>query len=115
MAIDGDGYLHLAWGTHGNPLLYTRSTTPVTSGQAMSFIGDTVGNSGAINTMTGSHETGTTYPNFIRIPGSDDLLFNYRTGGSGNGTYRITRYDDATDTWSWADETWVAEHRLHRV
>ena len=23
ISIDGDGYLHLAWGTHGNPLLYT--------------------------------------------------------------------------------------------
>jgi autotransporter-associated beta strand protein len=107
IGIDGDGFLHLAWGTHGNPLLYTRSTTPVTGGQALSLVGDTVGNSSAINTMTGSNETGTTYPNFIRIPGSGDLLFNYRTGGSGNGTYRIARYQDATDTWTWADQTWI--------
>ncbi len=107
IGIDGDGFLHLAWGTHGNPLLYTRSTTPVTSGQALSFTGDTIGNSAAINTMTGAHETGTTYPNFIRIPSSDDLLFNYRTGGSGNGVYRMSRYDDVTDTWSWTSEEWI--------
>ena len=107
IGIDGDGYLHLAWGTHANPLLYTRSTTPVTAGQALSLVGQATGNAGAINTMTGSNETGTTYPNFIAIPGSGDLLFNYRTGGSGNGTYRITRWNDATNTWTWADQTWI--------
>lgn len=107
LGLDGDGYLHLAWGTHGNPLLYSKTTTPVTGGQPMAFVGDSVGNGSAINTMTGSNETGTTYPNFLRIPGSNDLLFNYRTGGSGNGTYRITHYDDGTDTWSWADQVWI--------
>ncbi|MEN1678383.1 MAG: BNR-4 repeat-containing protein [Planctomycetota bacterium] len=107
VGVDGDGYLHLAWGTHADPLLYTRSTTPVTAGEPLAFIGDSVGNSGAINTMTGSQESRTTYPNFIRIPGSDDLLFNYRTGGSGNGVYRINRFDNATDTWDWADEVWI--------
>ncbi|MFN3166200.1 MAG: BNR-4 repeat-containing protein [Phycisphaeraceae bacterium] len=107
IGVDGDGYLHLAWGTHGNPLLYTRSNTPVTSGQPLTLIGDAVGNSAAPNTMTGSNETGTTYPNFIKVPGTGDLLFNYRTGGSGNGTYRITRWNDATNTWTWADQTWI--------
>ena len=24
IAVDGDGYLHVAWGVHGNPLYYTR-------------------------------------------------------------------------------------------
>lgn len=108
LGFDGAGYMHLAWGTHADPLLYTKSTTPIAEGQAMSFIGDAIGNSAALNTMTGAHETRTTYPNFIRIPGSDDLLFNYRTGGSGNGTYRITRYDAATAGWTWADQTWIA-------
>lgn len=108
LGIDGEGYLHLAWGTHNNPLLYSRSTTPVTGGQALEFVGDTVGNGSAINTMTGANEAATTYPNFLRIPGTDDLLFNYRTGGSGNGTYRITHYDASSTTWSWSNEDWIA-------
>ncbi|WP_425400438.1 BNR-4 repeat-containing protein [Aeoliella sp.] len=105
--IDGDGYLHISWGMHNNNLLYTKSTTPVTSGGPMAFVGDTVGNSAAINTMTGSHETSVTYPNFYSIPGTDNLLFNYRTGSSGNGIYRISHYDTSTDTWSFTDEEWI--------
>ncbi len=107
LGLDGEGYLHLAWGTHVNPLLYTRSTTPVTSGQAMAFTGDTVGNSAALNTMTGMHETQTTYPNFLSIPGTGDLLFNYRTGSSGNGIYRISHYDTSADTWTFTDVQWI--------
>ena len=26
--VDGDGYLHIAWDHHNNPLRYTRTTTP---------------------------------------------------------------------------------------
>lgn len=107
IGIDGDGYLHLSWGMHNNNLLYTRSTAPVTNNNPMSFTGDTVGNAAAINTMTGSRETSVTYPNFLGIPGRDDLLFNYRTGGSGNGTYRISCYDTSAGTWSFTDEDWV--------
>ena len=63
---------------------------------------------GALNTMTGEDELSTTYPNFIRVPNSGDLLFNYRTGSSGNGVYRIARFNDTNDSWSWADRVWVA-------
>jgi hypothetical protein len=108
LAVDGDGYMHLSWGMHNHNLLYTRSSAPVVNGLPMSFIGDTIGNSGAINTMVGQHETSVTYPNFINIPGTGDLLFNYRTGGSGNGIYRISRWDNATDTWSFTDVDWIA-------
>jgi autotransporter-associated beta strand protein len=107
IGVDGDGYLHLSWGMHNNNLLYTRSTAPVTNGNPMSFVGQSAGNSGAVNTMTGMHETSVTYPNFYNIPGSDDLLFNYRTGSSGDGVYRISKYDTASGDWTFTRASWI--------
>src|SRR5690606_13950459 len=98
--IDGAGYMHLSWGMHNNNLLYTRSTAPVTNSQPMAFVGQGTGNLGAINTMVGTNEASVTYPNFYNIPGTGDLLFNYRTGASGDGTYRISKYDTSAGTWA---------------
>jgi autotransporter-associated beta strand protein len=107
IGVDGHGYLHMSWGMHNNDLLYTRSAAPVTNADPMSFVGQSAGNSGAINTMTGMHETSVTYPNFYSIPGSDDLLFNYRTGSSGNGVYRISKYVAASGAWSFTRAGWI--------
>ncbi len=105
--IDGNGVMHLSWGMHNNNLLYTRSTAAVTNNLPMSFIGQGAGNSGALNTMVGTNETQVTYPNFYNIPGSDDLLFNYRTGASGDGTYRISKFDTSAGTWAFTRQNWI--------
>jgi hypothetical protein len=108
IGVDGDGYLHMSWGMHNNNLLYTKSTAPVVNNTPMIFVGQATGNSAAINTMVGSNETSVTYPNFYSIPGSEDLLFNYRTGSSGDGIYRISKYNTNTKTWSFTNQDWIA-------
>ncbi|MEO0476204.1 MAG: BNR-4 repeat-containing protein [Planctomycetota bacterium] len=101
MAVDGDGIMHLSWGMHakqqqGQPYNYARSTGSVlTPGQqiqltpnlehtAMPGIGDV---------------TRVTYPEFVNLP-DGDLLYFFRSGGSGNGDMQLNRYDVDTNTWS---------------
>lgn len=100
IGIDGDGYLHIAWGMHGNPLLYTRSTTSVLNDDAFILTGDTVGNSAAIGSQVPLASSSITYPEFYNIPGSGDLMFMFRTGSSGNGNYQLLRWNNSADTWS---------------
>jgi hypothetical protein len=99
IGIDGDGILHMSWGMHDNNFLYTHSTASVLNSNPMNLIGASVGNSAAINNMTGLYNTSVTYPVFYNLP-DGDLLFQYRNGVSGAGDYRLRRYDTATDTWS---------------
>lgn len=108
IGLDGDGFLHMSWGMHNNNLLYTKSTASVLNSNPMAFVGQATGNSAAINTMVGTNETSVTYPNFYSVPGTKDLLFNYRTGSSGDGIYRISRYNAATKTWSFTNQDWIA-------
>jgi BNR repeat-containing family member len=88
--IDGDGYMHLSWGMHGNSFLYTKSTGPVTGNQSIAF--------GPATTMTGG-ENNVTYPQFLTLP-NGDLLFIFREGTSGAGDTFINRYDHLTQTWT---------------
>jgi hypothetical protein len=88
--IDGDGFMHVSWGMHGNSFLYARSTTPVTGTNAIAL--------GPTNTMTGA-ENNVTYPQFLLLPGGD-LLFLFRQGTSGAGDTFINRYSRATGTWT---------------
>jgi hypothetical protein len=99
IAIDGDGYLHMAWGVHGNPLPYTRSTTPVLNDAPFSLVGDTVGNSGSIAGALPLQSSGITYPQFWNIPDSGDLFLTYRIGSSGNGEWQLARWNNASNTW----------------
>lgn len=87
MAIDGNGYLHLAFDHHGNQLNYCRSTAP-----GSLSLGDK-------EPMTGNNESDVTYPEFYRLAGSD-LLFAYRSGASGKGNLVMNRYDRNTRTWT---------------
>lgn len=92
LAIDGDGYVHLFYGMHGNSIRYARSNQPasVSSGfQSMSpsaFAG-------------GSY----TYPNVTTAPNGDlyliirDRRSSYVSSGQDG---RLLRYTDATNTWS---------------
>jgi hypothetical protein len=87
--IDGDGYMHLSWGMHGDDFHYSRSITPVTGSGPIELGPDT--------TMTGRENT-VTYPQFLKLP-DGDLLFLFREVASGNGDTFINRYDTATQTW----------------
>lgn len=87
--IDGEGYMHLSWGMHGDAFHYARSTTPVTGTGPIVLGPDT--------TMTGT-ESQVTYPQFLRLP-DGDLLYLFREVTSGNGDTYVNRYDTATRTW----------------
>src|SRR5699024_7533034 len=72
IGVDGDGYLHVSWGMHGNELQYVRSLKP--HGLELT----------EPLTMTGQDEKTVTYPRFYRLH-DGDLLFLYRDGSSGKG------------------------------
>jgi hypothetical protein len=85
--VDGDGYLHMSWDHHGNPLRYCRSKAP-----------DSLELTDKMP-MTGKKEKRVTYPEFYRLP-NGDLLFLYRDGGSGRGNLMVNHYDVKTKTWT---------------
>ena len=87
--IDGEGYMHLSWGMHGDAFHYSKSTAPVTGSAPIALGPDT--------TMTGTEST-VTYPQFLRLPGGD-LLFIFREVASGNGDTYVNRYSLATHSW----------------
>ncbi|HEY5550370.1 MAG TPA: BNR-4 repeat-containing protein [Opitutaceae bacterium] len=87
IAVDGDGFLHIAWDHHGDPLNYARSTAPLSL------------ELGPREPMTGSLESEVTYPAFLELPGGD-LLFLYRDGRSGRGNLVLNRYSVRARTWT---------------
>jgi len=86
LAVDGEGFLHLAWNHHDDALNYVRSKSP------LSF------DLGSPQQMTGQAETRVTYPEFYLLP-DGDLLFLYRDGVSGNGRTVLNRYHTAEKRW----------------
>ncbi len=86
LAVDGQGFIHLAWDHHGNALNYAKSR------EALSL--HLVKQPG----MLGKLEQVVTYPEFYRMPGGD-LLFIYRDGWSGNANCVLNRYDVAKQKW----------------
>jgi hypothetical protein len=88
MTADDSGRLHLSGNMHGDPLVYFRTREPwdITTFEPL-------------HRMTGEREKDVTYPSFMRGPGGD-LLFAYRSGGSGNGDQIYNRYDHGTQTWT---------------
>ena len=87
MAVDDDGYIHLAGNMHCVPLIYFRMSRP---GDIASFE--------RIKAMTGKNEKRCTYPKFMR-GGKGEFIFHYRDGGSGNGNEIYNVYDHKTKTW----------------
>lgn len=87
MAVDGDGYLHLAFDHHGHPLKYCRSTAP----ESLEL--------GELQPMTGIDEGNVTYPEFYTLK-DGDILFAYRSGSSGRGNLVMNRYTLADKSWS---------------
>ncbi|MEO5714834.1 MAG: BNR-4 repeat-containing protein [Luteolibacter sp.] len=88
--IDGEGYMHLSWGMHGDAFHYSKSLGPVTGNGSMALEPDT--------TMTG-RENAVTYPQFMTLP-DGDLLYLFREGASGSGDTYLNRYYTATHAWS---------------
>ena len=87
MAVDDNGCVHLSGNMHCVPLIYFR----------MEKAGD-IGTFKRM-AMTGKEEHRCTYPRFLRdLDGR--LIFNYRSGGSGNGKRLYNRYDPKTRAWS---------------
>jgi len=87
MMVDGDGFLHIAWDHHNNPLHYAQSLFPGSLELTENI------------SMTSQHEDRVTYPEFYKLP-VGNLLFLYRDGGSGQGNLVMNRYDRRTKTWT---------------
>ncbi|MDB5327408.1 MAG: neuraminidase [Phycisphaerales bacterium] len=86
LIADGDGYLHLSWDHHGNPLRYARSVAPgSTEFETPPMSGETEGN--------------VTYPQFFK-QANGDLIFMFRDGASGRGNLAINHYDTKAKVWS---------------
>lgn len=96
--MDGDGFLHLAWDHHNNPLHYSRS---VEAG-SLDLISPT--------SMVGRNEKELSYPEFYRLP-DGNLLFFYRDGGSGRGDLIINKYNRKTKTWSRLQDNLISGER----
>jgi hypothetical protein len=88
--IDGNGFMHLSWGMHGDQFHYSKSTAPVTGTHPITL--------GPDITMTGTENT-VTYPQFLRLP-DGDLLYLFREVASGNGDTYVNRYDRDAGTWA---------------
>ena len=84
--VDGDGYLHLSFDHHNNKLNYCRSVAPGSLQMTEKM------------PMTGKDEDFVTYPEFYKLP-DGDLLFVYRSGGSGRGNLVMNRYDLSSRKW----------------
>ena len=91
LAVDGDGFLHVSWDHHGNPLRYCRSVEP----GSLELTGKL--------SMVGTKEGRVTYPEFYALP-NGDLLFFYRDGSSGNGDLVLNRYVVAHRQWQRAQD-----------
>ncbi len=87
MAIDAGGHLHLAGNMHCVPLIYFRTQEP---GDIATF---------ERLPMTGQEEQRCTYPRFLH-DADGELLFTYRSGGSGNGKRFYNAYDANTKIWT---------------
>jgi hypothetical protein len=85
--VDGEGYLHIAWDHHNNPLHYCRSNQPGSLELTEQM------------PMTGKFEKEVSYPEFYRMP-DGNLLFFYRDGGSGRGNLVINHYNTKAKQWT---------------
>lgn len=92
--VDGEGFLHLSWDHHNNPLRYAISKQAL--GLEMS----------EKIPMTGEVEQRVTYPEFYRLP-NGDLLFMYRNGASGKGNLVLKRYSVQHKKWQTVQENLI--------
>lgn len=93
LGIDADGFLHLAWGMHNDPLNYAVSDV---ANDPSSF---------TASSMTGNNTDQITYPQFVQHGGN--LLFTARNGGNSATVQTLKSYDPSTGSWSDVQNTWV--------
>jgi Fe-S-cluster formation regulator IscX/YfhJ len=86
IAVDGAGFLHVAWDHHDSPLNYARGVRPLDAELE------------AVSRMTGIAEQRVTYPEFHSLP-DGDLLYSYRDGQSGRGRLILNRYSLKERAW----------------
>ena len=84
--VDGDGFLHISWDHHNNPLHYCRSIRP----GSLQLTGPL--------SMTGKNESSVSYPEFYKLP-NGNLMFFYRDGSSGRGNLVLNRYSIVSRKW----------------
>jgi hypothetical protein len=89
-----DGTLHMSWDHHGHNLRYRRSLPGLATHADSAWNASSILAEQNWLTNSGSTITGVTYPMFISTP-EDTLLFNYRTGGSSNGSNWIAAWQPA--------------------
>lgn len=87
MAADSAGHLHLAGNMHCTRLAYWRTREP---GKIASFE--------QVPAMVGRDEDRCTYPVFLTLP-DGRLVFQYRSGESGNGSTLMNVYDVDARSW----------------
>lgn len=87
IAVDGEGFLHMAWNHHVSRLQYCRS---VAAGSL---------ELSAQLPMVADKETRVTYPEFYNLT-NGNLLFLYRDGSSGDGNLILNHYDAKTKRWT---------------
>jgi hypothetical protein len=83
---DGEGYLHISWNHHGNPLNYVRSLSPLSLDLSNR------------QAMTSASEQNVTYPEFYKLS-NGNLIFMYRDGQSGKGNLVMNQYNVKTKQW----------------
>jgi hypothetical protein len=106
LAVDSAGYMHVSWDMHNVTLNYGISTAPVTTPTlgSVTFNQQTAASAPTLFPNAGGTTNEVTYPQFYRIPNSNNLLFTYRNGGagggSGNGNQYFDVYNPATHAWT---------------
>ena len=88
LGFDKEGHIHISGNMHVNPLVYFRSEKPYDIHSILE-----------VHKMIGENEDKITYPKFFNTQ-NDELLYMYRTGGSGRGDTWVNRYDTATTKWN---------------
>lgn len=87
IALDGDGFLHIAWNHHSSVLQYCKSLKP----ESLELSNQTK--------MIGDKEDKVSYPEFYNLP-NGKLLFLYRDGVSGSGNLILNQYNIKLKRWS---------------
>jgi hypothetical protein len=87
IALDGDGFVHIAWDHHNNQLHYAKSVEPFSLELT------------EMMPMLGQLEKKVSYPEFYKSP-DGGLFFFYRDGGSGNGNLVINKYNVQEKNWT---------------
>lgn len=100
--FDKEGYIHLSGNIHAVPLVYFRSVKP-----------ESIDQFEVLNAMTGKDEARTTYPHFM-TNSDGELIFHYRSGGSGNGFEVYNLFHCATKTWKRLLDTPLIDGKGHR-